>query len=180
MKDFPVFGDQPYNAKRAEYHGFAETLDVQTFTAKQLQGIIQKMLKDGSYARKIKRASGIFRSQPMPPRDRAAYWIGHVLKFGGSHLRSAAFDLSWWEYVMADVVVFLLLLLVAALWITVSTVLLCTRRCRRVLAELSATHNNNDIVPFKRTAKSFPLFKDSFFSALISATNQPKKYFLFS
>lgn len=136
MLGFPSFADQPYNAKRAESHGFAETLNIQSFSIKQLQQTIEKMLRTKSYSQKIGKASEVFRSQPMSPRERAAFWIEHVIKFGGDHLRSYAMEMPWYQYLMIDILMFVLIVAVSGAWITVNTVMLCLRRFQQVKAEL--------------------------------------------
>lgn len=105
---FPTIADQPYNAKRAEYHGFGITMDLRTFMPDQLVRIIQKIINDQSYTQNIQKRSEMFHGHPMKPCERAVYWIEHVLKFGGDHLHSNALDMPWYQYIMLDITVLLL------------------------------------------------------------------------
>ena len=151
MISFPVFGDQPYNAKRAEYHGFAETLDVLTFDAEQLQHTIQNMLMDDSYSKHIQKASAIFKSRPMHPRDRTAFWIDHVLEFGGDHLHSHALAMPWYQYLMLDIFLFFICIVTVGGWIIVNISLLCIRRLQQIMGKSGSSsdtaQNNNDVKP---------------------------------
>ncbi len=56
----------------------------------------------------IEVASEMFHGQPQKPMDTAVYWVEHVLKYGGDHLKSHAFDMPWYQYLMLDVIVVLL------------------------------------------------------------------------
>jgi hypothetical protein len=117
MLGFPIFGDQPYNAYRMEYHGFGRHLNLLDFTPKILLSNINSILSNKSYYDNINKASRIFRSQPLTPKKRATYWVEQVLHFGTDHLRSHALDMEWYAYLMLDIFavlfgVFLIILLV--------------------------------------------------------------------
>lgn len=46
--------------------------------------------------------------QPLKPLDTAVYWVEYVLRHKGAyHLRSAALDLTWYQYLLLDVLAFL-------------------------------------------------------------------------
>lgn len=48
--------------------------------------------------------SSVMRDQPLPPGERGAFWVEHVIKHGGGrHLRSRAFELSFYQYHNLDV-----------------------------------------------------------------------------
>lgn len=45
----------------------------------------------------------------MSPLDTAIYWIEYAIRHGSSHnMQSAAMDLSWWEYLLLDVLAVIL------------------------------------------------------------------------
>lgn len=45
----------------------------------------------------------------MSALDTAVYWVEYVIRHKGAyHLRSAAVDLSWYQYYLLDVIVFIL------------------------------------------------------------------------
>ena len=103
MIGMPVFADQHYNALRMVRKGFGIKLDVVDFTPEGLRSAIQEILRDSSYKERIQKASEIFRNRPMPPGKRAAWWIDHVIKYGGDHLHSEAIHLPLYQFLLVDV-----------------------------------------------------------------------------
>ena len=106
MIAFPLFGEQPHNAFRIFNHGYGLSLDIRTFSSEELVAAIREVLSNDTYQQNVKKASAILRDYPMNPRQTAAYWIEHVLKFGSYHLHSKAGHLAWYEYFMVDVLLF--------------------------------------------------------------------------
>jgi glucuronosyltransferase len=71
----------------------------------------------------MKKISAISKDEPESPLDRAVLWTEYVLRHNGAkHLRSAALDLAWYQYVLLDVAAFLFLL--AAITVLISYLLL--------------------------------------------------------
>ena len=108
MIGFPVFVDQHYNAKRLDYKGYGLTMDIHDFTADELLDNINTVLGNKSYKERIMKASEIFHSQDQSPVERATFWVEHVCRFGGDHLRSAGNDLPLYSYLMLDVLALIL------------------------------------------------------------------------
>ena len=111
MIGFPLLADQYYNAKRLDHNGYGMSMDLHDLTADQLLDNIHKILGDKSYKERIAKASQIFRSQAQSPVERATFWIEHVCRFGGDHLRSAGNDLPLYSFLMLDVLAFVLIIL---------------------------------------------------------------------
>ena len=109
MLVLPVFAEQPANARRVKYRGYGEYLSLIDLEEEELLQTIDQIIRTPSYKRNIQKASRIFRSSPMTPVERSAYWIEHVLEFGGDHLHSIALDMPWYRYLMLDVLIVLLL-----------------------------------------------------------------------
>lgn len=65
----------------------------------------------------MERVRNLMKDQPQTPLERAVWWTEHVLKHGGQHLRAPTFNITWSEYLMADVV--LTLLSVLATFLTI-------------------------------------------------------------
>ena len=110
MLGIPMFGDQPYNARRLKHHNYGDYVHILEFTTDELYGKIMKIISDQSYKENIMRASKIFKDRPMTPRERAVYWIEHVMKYGGDHLHSYALDMPWYQYIMLDIFLFIMTL----------------------------------------------------------------------
>ena len=103
---FPLFGDQFYNAGRLDHKGYGLSMNIHDFTADQLVDNIHKILADKSYTERVEKASEIFRSQAQSPVESATFWIEHVCRFGGDHLRSDGNDLPFYSYLMLDIFAF--------------------------------------------------------------------------
>ena len=111
----PVNGDQHYNAMRIQQKGYGLYLNIAEFTADTLTAAVDEILTNPSYQRNITKASNIFKSRPMTPSQRAAWWIDHVIKYGGNHLHPAVTDLPYYQFLMLDVLAGFILVCVLVL-----------------------------------------------------------------
>ena len=105
MIGFPISAtnDQTHNARRLAHKGYGLSMDLHDFTAAQLVDNIRSIMDDSSYKQRVAKASEIFRSQAQSPVERATFWIEHVCRFGGDHLRSAGDNLPLYSYLLLDV-----------------------------------------------------------------------------
>ena len=108
MLMLPLRHEQKYNARRAERRNYGLTLDPWSFSEDEFARAIHRLLTDPTFRTSIARCSAIQRSMPLP-KDRAAFWIEHVLRFGGDHLRPYYIDMPLWQFFLLDVLVFLVL-----------------------------------------------------------------------
>ena len=99
----PIFGDQHYNALRIHRKGLGPFLNMAEFTAENLVSTIDELLRNNTFQQAISKASQIFKSRPLTPSQRAAWWIDHVIKYGGHHLRPAVADLPYYQFLMLDI-----------------------------------------------------------------------------
>jgi len=64
------------------------------------------------FSENVKRMSSIFHDRSMSAMDTAIYWVEYVIRNKGAHhLRSAAVDLTWYQYYLLDVITFLAIIL---------------------------------------------------------------------
>jgi len=71
-----------------------------------------------SYAANAKQLDQLLRDQPQDGVEKAIWWIEYVIRHkGAKHLRSIAADLPLWQYLMLDVLAFLLVILTSVLFI---------------------------------------------------------------
>ena len=117
MIGMPVVGDQIYNAVRMVRKGFGIQLNVVDFTPDMLHCAIQEILNNSSYKDNIQKASEIFRNRPMSPSKRAAWWIDHVIKYGGDHLHSEATHMPLYQFLLIDVFLGICVLLLLVLFV---------------------------------------------------------------
>ena len=100
----PIFGDQYFNAHRSDQKGYGLTLNIAEFTVETLGLAINEILNNQSYKQHISKASKIFKSRPMPPAKRAAWWIDHVIRYGGQHLHPTVVDLPYYQFLLLDLI----------------------------------------------------------------------------
>ncbi|XP_076457769.1 2-hydroxyacylsphingosine 1-beta-galactosyltransferase-like [Babylonia areolata] len=107
----PLFTDQPYNAERARVKGFAEVLDLNTCTAEQMRSSILTVANEPRYNQAVVKRSRLFRELYGVPMETAAYWLDHVMEYGGDYMRSAGQQMPLYQYVLLDVFLFILAVL---------------------------------------------------------------------
>ena len=129
MIGFPLFADQPYNAGRMVRKGFGLRLDLRSFSVEKLVSTIEEVITNPEYKLHAQKAAAIIKSQRVPPVEEAAFWINHVLTFGGDHLRSFGQDIPLWQYLCLDVLVVCLLVCHILGFIFIKMLCFCISRC---------------------------------------------------
>lgn len=57
------------------------------------------------------------KDQPQDGLEKAIWWIEYVIRHkGAKHLRSTAVDLPWWQYLMLDVLGFILVIILTIIF----------------------------------------------------------------
>ena len=140
MIGFPYFADQFYNCHRAVYHGVGACFELMTFEADDLVDSIHDLAVNKSARAKIQQMSQIFRDRLMTPVNRSAYWVEHVLKYGGAHLRAHALDMPWYEYLMVDILGLVFGVLLATATLGCVSVWMIVRWLHRKRSSLNVTH----------------------------------------
>ena len=126
---FPVFVDQPHNAGKMVRKGFGLKLDLKSFSVQELVSAIEEVTTNPSYKAKVGKASAILKSERVPAIEEAAFWINHVLTFGGEHLRSYAQDIPLWKYLGLDIIAFFLLIWHVFVFLLIILLKNCCVRC---------------------------------------------------
>jgi hypothetical protein len=101
MITFPIMFDQLQNSIAAESKGIALHLP-REFAPADLIRMINATQQD-DMQKTTRRTSEIFRSLSEAGSSSVAFWIDHVIRFGGRELRPASMDLRWWQYMLLDV-----------------------------------------------------------------------------
>eukprot|EP00057_Strongylocentrotus_purpuratus_P032150 XP_786767.3 PREDICTED: UDP-glucuronosyltransferase 2C1 isoform X1 [Strongylocentrotus purpuratus] len=134
----PLGGDQPPNAHLVAAKGMGLALDVNDLDEDRIRTSIRTLLNDESYKINAKRASGILRDQLASPLDTAVFWIEHVVKYGGDHLRLRSTEMGFIQLNSLDVVAFLVVLLLIGLYIDYLMIRGCYRcLCRKTVKQKS-------------------------------------------
>ena len=111
------------------YRGYGVNVGrMRDVSAEKLIAGARDVINNHSYVDNVRAASAIFRSRPQNPRQRAAWWIDHVIQHGGSHMHSYALDMAWYEYLMLDI---LGVCVVVPLVLMTSAVTACICCCMR-------------------------------------------------
>ncbi|XP_017866751.1 PREDICTED: UDP-glucuronosyltransferase 2B13 isoform X1 [Drosophila arizonae] len=118
MLGMPFYCDQHLNMNKAVLGGYGISLHFQSITEDLLRDSLLQLIHNASYAENVQRISRIFRDRPMSPRRSAVYWIEYVIRHKGApHMRSAGLDLRWYQFYLLDVIAFLAVLALAALFL---------------------------------------------------------------
>lgn len=114
----PFFGDQHRNAHRISLAGYGRMLSYDEITEKTFTEAITEMISNDRYLAKAKETSAIFKDNIVSPMSEAMFWIEHVAKFkGAKHLKSHATQMSWFTYLLLDIILVNLLAVLAALFV---------------------------------------------------------------
>ena len=126
----PFTGDQQFNSIQAQSRGFGLVLDRLTMTESDLYDTLTEMINNKKYSEKIKKCSEITKSMPSS-HETTVFWVNHILRFGGDHLRSPAVDMPMYQILMLDVYAFLaLVVILVVICITCACRCMC-RACKK-------------------------------------------------
>ena len=131
MIGFPLFAEQPHNAFRMVDHGYGLRMNILKFTVDELVKNIHKVLNEKSFKMATQKASDILKSRPMTAQDTAAYWVEHVLKHGGEHLRTGAMDMPLYQFLMLDILLFVLVVSFLSGYVLKTIFTVICRKCLR-------------------------------------------------
>ncbi|PNF23047.1 UDP-glucuronosyltransferase 1-1 [Cryptotermes secundus] len=137
----PVFADQFLNTRRAVSSGYGIQINLNNITSESLTWAIQEIIESPKYRENVQRLSRIYRDQPLTPLEQAVFWTEHVIRHKGApHMRSAALDLTWYQYFLLDVIA-VLTLAVGSVLLIVFLLLraLLTRICGGKHKEIDST-----------------------------------------
>jgi len=57
-----------------------------------------------------------FKDRPRTPKEEIIYWTEYVIKYkGANHLKTFALQLSWYQYFLIDVLIFVVLIILVIL-----------------------------------------------------------------
>ena len=73
------------------------------------------------------------RHRPMNARQTAAFWIEHVLQFGGEHLKPLSTHFAWWQYFCLDTLSVLFLIVALILSLLFSTLKFILKIFRQIV-----------------------------------------------
>ncbi|XP_066509394.1 UDP-glucuronosyltransferase 2C1-like isoform X2 [Hoplias malabaricus] len=132
MVGIPIFGDQPDNMVHMKAKGAAEFLNLNNMKMQDLVDTLKTVISDPSYKDSALRLSRIHHDRPVKALDEAVFWIEYVMRNKGArHLRVAAHNLTWYQYLCLDVLFFLISVTTLIFVIIMKSCSLCYRKCCR-------------------------------------------------
>ncbi|XP_045474742.1 UDP-glycosyltransferase UGT5-like [Harmonia axyridis] len=116
---FPIFGDQMLNAKRATAFGYARWLSFKDITEESLKLEVDEILSNSKYIENAKKRSQLLKDKPVSAQERLVFWVEYVIRHkGADHLRVAAVKLNLIQYLLLDVIAFIIVALVLIVFVT--------------------------------------------------------------
>ncbi|KAG5896754.1 hypothetical protein JTB14_031734 [Gonioctena quinquepunctata] len=101
----PFIADQPMNIKRLTEMEVAIEIDYLTLTKEELIEKVKEIVENPKYRQNMENLRDLWSDHPMPPLERAMWWIEYVIRHKGTkHLRSPTVDVSWVQYLLIDVI----------------------------------------------------------------------------
>ena len=97
MLMMPFFRDQWYNAARGEARGYGNVLSPHDFTEEEFEQAITELIDNSTYYENIHKCSKVLKHLPSG-QESVAFWVEHVLQFGGSHLKPHYLKMPLWKF----------------------------------------------------------------------------------
>ncbi|XP_069691990.1 UDP-glucosyltransferase 2-like [Periplaneta americana] len=114
----PLVTDQYANMRLMLDKGVAVQLDYKSLTKEAVLSAMKEILSNQSYKENMKKLSALFKDQADSALDRAVFWTEYVIRHKGApHLRPASTELYWYQYLLLDVILFLLVLVILSVLI---------------------------------------------------------------
>ncbi|XP_072169449.1 UDP-glucuronosyltransferase 2B13-like [Diadema setosum] len=104
MVILPLFAEQKSIGVKVKAKGMGEVVNKEDISYETVRRAIKRVLDDQSYTSQAKLYSGIHRDRILRPTETAVFWIEHVIKYGGAHLRTRATELGFIQLHNIDVV----------------------------------------------------------------------------
>ncbi|KAI4462082.1 UDP-glucosyltransferase [Holotrichia oblita] len=128
----PVYGDQKLNIGNAVNRGYGVAIDYRELSGETLSDALKEVLENPKYSETAKYGSRIMKDQLTKPLDRAEFWIDYVVRHKGArHFRAASLDLTWYQHISLDVVLFLTAVTIVIFVIFYKIIKWWIGRCRR-------------------------------------------------
>ncbi|XP_069691985.1 UDP-glucosyltransferase 2-like [Periplaneta americana] len=114
----PLVLDHYANMRLLLNRGVGVQLDYNSLTKEGILSAMREILSNDIYRENMERLSAVFRDQADSALDRAVFWTEYVIRHKGApHLRPASTELYWYQYLLLDVILFLLVLVILSILI---------------------------------------------------------------
>ncbi|XP_045506846.1 UDP-glucosyltransferase 2-like [Colias croceus] len=137
----PMFADQWYNVEKYVKHGVGLQIDLPELTESTFENAVRRVIEDKSFKNNMIRLRSLMREHPVPPLELAVWWVEHILRHGGQHLRSPAAGLTWTQYYEVPLVLSAVAICFSVLVVIVVLVLAMVRIVRKYVWGISYKQN---------------------------------------
>ncbi|KAF2883376.1 hypothetical protein ILUMI_22789 [Ignelater luminosus] len=121
----PFFGDQFLITEKIANLGIAHVVNPETLTKQQLKAAIVEVAENSKYREKAKEMSALSLDMPLTGLEKAIWWTEYVIRHKGArHLRSPVLNIPWYQYVLLDVIGFILLVCLIVTFVLYKIILL--------------------------------------------------------
>ncbi|XP_041456078.1 UDP-glucuronosyltransferase 2C1-like isoform X1 [Lytechinus variegatus] len=127
----PIFADQPAMGARVSKKGMGVVLERAKLSHDTIKAAIEEVINNPKYKANIEHYGSIHRDTITSPLETAVFWIEHVLKFGGDHLRLRGRDLNFFVLNSFDVLTFFIVISLVILYTNYLVLRTCYRCCCR-------------------------------------------------
>ncbi|CAG9830887.1 unnamed protein product [Diabrotica balteata] len=101
----PFVADQDLNALRMVDTGVGLSTKLHDITEPKLDFMLHELLYNKTYTRNVQKRSRLMKDRPVKPMDLAVYWVEYVIRHKDlSHMRVAGLELTWYQYLLLDVI----------------------------------------------------------------------------
>ncbi|KAL5240578.1 hypothetical protein ACI65C_007988 [Semiaphis heraclei] len=142
----PVFYDQPRNIENLVDAGMAISMDFLSVTKDNFFNAVNELTNNEKYRKNAKIVSNRFKDRPMTPTRSVVYWTEYVHRHESApHTKSYAFNLTWYQYYLLDVIAVMLILILFTVYITYKMLMLVNNKLVifYVKAEVNTTYPNS-------------------------------------
>lgn len=124
MLYLPFFGDQKRNALKSVLSGNALMLQFSKLTNESFSSALDEMLTNKAYFNRAKEISRLFNDNLVHPMEEAMFWIEYVIRSkGAAHLKSNAANMSWFSYLLLDILIVPFVILIAIVYFMIKLML---------------------------------------------------------
>lgn len=140
----PIFGDQHRNAIKTVAAGHGLQIPLGTLTQESLTKTLNEMLNNKKYFNRAKEVASLFNDNLVHPMDVAMYWIEYVARHkGATHLKSNAVNMSWFSYLLLDIVLVIPIAIVLTLYLVGKLICSCVKKSNDKPRKRSASKKRN-------------------------------------
>ena len=128
---FPmIMVDQYSNAAFVKSRRYGKVMDISSFTESDLMENINDVISDKTFSDALYEIGHKIRDMQQNNISNPIFWINHVIKYGDRHLRTEAYNMPIYQYLMLDVIGLLIFFAVSICIVIYPFLKVCLRAYR--------------------------------------------------